>query len=240
MGDSIEKKDGGLPAKVPRNLEALVKHAALDPEFRVELVKKRSGLANELKIPLDENEKAMLDGIPEKQLRKIIEKTRVPADQRSILSCAAYSGLAGVAILALIAYLTASASSISDTFGSITTTLGCVSDMPVSVKSESPQFFGMPFSTGHFAWNKPIQLDIKGMSVMEAIAALEHASGLKISLVKSFPEQDPSTKIDKSTASFSFGQTLDAICVTLVNKKAIFTNLQIVEKDKEIKIQFYR
>ncbi|MBU1109909.1 MAG: hypothetical protein KKB51_24725 [Candidatus Riflebacteria bacterium] len=86
---------------IPRGLEILVKRASIDSKFKAELLEKREKIADELQIPLDVSEKAMLAGVPADHLEKMIKATEVPPAQRSILS----KGTAA-AMLALLAQLT--------------------------------------------------------------------------------------------------------------------------------------
>jgi len=86
---------------IPRGLEILVKRAAIDTSFRAELLKKREKIAEELKIPLDASEIAMLACIPSEHLEKMIQATEVPPAQHKLLA----KGTAA-AMLALLAQLT--------------------------------------------------------------------------------------------------------------------------------------
>lgn len=83
---------GGRPAGasgnkpgIPRAMELLIKRAAIDADFRHRLLSERASLADQLAIPLDASERAMLSSIPEKQLSAIISGTRVPESQKGLL-----------------------------------------------------------------------------------------------------------------------------------------------------------
>jgi hypothetical protein len=82
---------------VPRGIEVLVKKAAVDPEFKVLLLAKRSAVATEIGLGLSEAEKAMLDGIPEAQLGAIIANTAVSPKIRP-----AFLGRAAAVMLAAL------------------------------------------------------------------------------------------------------------------------------------------
>ena len=86
---------------IPRGMEILVKRASIDPMFKAELLAKRDKIADELQIPLDASEKAMLAGIPAEHLEKMIKATEVPPAQHSLLAKGTTA-----AMLALLAQLT--------------------------------------------------------------------------------------------------------------------------------------
>lgn len=86
---------------IPRGLEILVKRAAIDSAFKSALLTKRDKIAEELDIPLDPSEKAMLACIPADHLEKMIKATEVPPAQHKLLA----KGTAA-AMLALLAQLT--------------------------------------------------------------------------------------------------------------------------------------
>jgi len=86
---------------IPRGLEILVKRAAIDTTFKSALLTKRDKIAEELDIPLDPSEKAMLACIPAEHLEKMIQATEVPPAQHKLLA----KGTAA-AMLALLAQLT--------------------------------------------------------------------------------------------------------------------------------------
>lgn len=89
--------------KAPRGLEILVKKAAVDADFKNQLLSKREAFAREHSIPLDPTEESMLASTSEEQLKNMIEHTTVPETQRSYLMKASI-----VAIVALIAQLNVS------------------------------------------------------------------------------------------------------------------------------------
>jgi len=99
---------GGRPAGItergkgiPRSMEVLIKKAAIDEKFFEDLLAKRALLADELRIPLDPSERAMLTAIPDVQLRQIIRHTNVPETQKPFLIAGSTA-----ALLALLAQLT--------------------------------------------------------------------------------------------------------------------------------------
>jgi hypothetical protein len=68
----------------PRGLEVLLKKAAVDAEFRVLLLENRSRACAIIDLELDPAETAMLDTMPAKQLDAIIQRTRVPPEDRRV------------------------------------------------------------------------------------------------------------------------------------------------------------
>ncbi|UCE27639.1 MAG: hypothetical protein JSW52_02485 [Candidatus Coatesbacteria bacterium] len=96
---------------VPRGIEVLVKKAAVDPEFRAMLLSERSAGAAEIGLELSDAEAAMLDGVPETQLERIIANTTVSLKLRP-----AFMGRAAVVMLAALGVVTASGC--ASTFGS--------------------------------------------------------------------------------------------------------------------------
>ena len=90
-----------MRSDIPRALEILVKRAAIDSKFKTELLARRDKIADDLQLPLDESERAMLACIPAEHLEKMIKTTEVPPAQRSMLA----KGTAA-AMLALLAQLT--------------------------------------------------------------------------------------------------------------------------------------
>ena len=69
---------------IPRGIEVLVKKASVDPEFRKLLLEKRAEAAKEIDLQLDKNEADMLAAIPREQLEKIIQKTKIPEEQKPV------------------------------------------------------------------------------------------------------------------------------------------------------------
>lgn len=90
-----------LGSGIPRALEVLVKKAAVDEQFKSELLQKRDKLAEELNLPLDASEKAMLGCVPAEHLEQMIRHTQVPENQKQHLV-----GASAAAIVALVAQLT--------------------------------------------------------------------------------------------------------------------------------------
>ncbi|NLX23060.1 MAG: hypothetical protein GXY55_15520 [Phycisphaerae bacterium] len=89
---------------IPHNLEILIQKAAVDPEFKVRLLEKRSAAAAELEMTLGPAEVAMLDAVPAEQLEAIIAGTKVPEKTRRALLgkvAVASLGVAAVAVLNL-------------------------------------------------------------------------------------------------------------------------------------------
>jgi len=86
---------------IPRGMELLLKRAAVDDDFFGELLVKRATVADSLAIPLDPAERAMLNAIPEAQLRGIITRTKVPEIQKKALT-----GASAAAMIALLTQLT--------------------------------------------------------------------------------------------------------------------------------------
>ena len=62
----------------------LLKKASVDPAFRRLLVEKRWQAAREIDLEFSEAEAAMLAGFPDDQLEKIIDKTKVKPEHRSV------------------------------------------------------------------------------------------------------------------------------------------------------------
>jgi hypothetical protein len=63
--------------EIPRGIEVLIKKAAVDPDFKAELIEKRSRAADLIGLKLSGAEAAMLDGVPAAQLEGIIANTTV-------------------------------------------------------------------------------------------------------------------------------------------------------------------
>jgi len=113
MGDSQHDRTGetrrtivgGRPrsrsqgrGNIPRGIEVLIKKASLDPAFRQLLLERRAEAARDLALDLAPAERAILEAVPEVQLKRMIENTRVPDVQRR-----AFLGQLGVAMLATLA-----------------------------------------------------------------------------------------------------------------------------------------
>ena len=69
---------------IPRDVEVLLKKAAVDAEFRQLLCDERVRAAEAIGLELDAAEGAMLKSIPRVQLETIIAQTRVPVEQRRV------------------------------------------------------------------------------------------------------------------------------------------------------------
>lgn len=91
-----------LRSDIPRGLEFLVKKAAVDPEFKREFLQKRDRLIDELNIPLDASEKAMLACVSPEHLEKMINATRVPPSQHKALAKASTAAM--IALLTHLAF----------------------------------------------------------------------------------------------------------------------------------------
>lgn len=64
---------------IPRNIEVLIKKAAVDAAFKQTLLAKRSAAATEIELTLTPAEAKLLDSIPAEQLAAIIASTKVEA-----------------------------------------------------------------------------------------------------------------------------------------------------------------
>ena len=82
---------------IPRGIEVLTKKASVDPAFCQALLEQRSEAARLIELELTPVEVAMLDVIPEAQLKRIIEQTKVPDPQRR-----AFLGQVAAAMLSAI------------------------------------------------------------------------------------------------------------------------------------------
>jgi hypothetical protein len=81
-----------------KNLEIILKKAAVDEEFARRLILERSKLMDEHELELDEVERSMLDTLPEKQLRQMIRLTPVTSHERSLLKASVITVGLGVLI----------------------------------------------------------------------------------------------------------------------------------------------
>jgi hypothetical protein len=81
-----------------RTIEVLLKKASVDPRFRERLLESPSAAAASLGLPLTPVEEAVLASVPRGELARMIERVRVPAEQRSV-----FRGVAAAAMLALVA-----------------------------------------------------------------------------------------------------------------------------------------
>lgn len=69
---------------IPRGIEVLVKKAAVDADFRRELLSRRSAAAELIDLKLTTAEASMLDSIPAGQLEAIIARTQVDPPLRPV------------------------------------------------------------------------------------------------------------------------------------------------------------
>ncbi len=97
----------GVPlGAVPRGVEILIQKAAVDPEFKVLLLEKRSAAAAEIGLTLQPAEAAMLDSVPAEQLEAIIDKTKVPENtRRALLGTVTVATLAALGVGILVSSL---------------------------------------------------------------------------------------------------------------------------------------
>ncbi len=193
----------------PRHLEALMKKAALDPVFREALLARRSQFADEIKVPLDAAEKQMLDGASAEHLALLIEKTRVSPREQEILngsasaeknasSVAGALAIAGVSVLALLAYFSAG-SSTANMFQTITTTLGHTAQL---VAAPTP---GLAYSN---ALEKPLNAELQGRTIREVLGILQREAGVRVVLHESPAPLPDEAVFSASTAKSTVHQTL--------------------------------
>lgn len=83
----------------PREIEVLIKKAAVDGEFRAVLLERRAEAAGAIGLELNAVETAMLAAIPREQLEQTIARTEVPEPSRR-----AFLGMAGAAMLAALGF----------------------------------------------------------------------------------------------------------------------------------------
>jgi hypothetical protein len=88
---------GRSTGSIPRNIEVLVKKAAVDPAFRELLLEQRGAAAAAIQLELDPAEDAMLSAVRREQLAQIVSQTTVPDEQRRV-----FLGRLAVAMLAII------------------------------------------------------------------------------------------------------------------------------------------
>jgi hypothetical protein len=91
-------KGASANPSIPRGIEALVKKASVDPDFRKNLLENRAKAAVEIGLELSAAEKAMLKSIPEAQIEQIIESVTVPDEHRRV-----FLGKIASAMLAVLA-----------------------------------------------------------------------------------------------------------------------------------------
>jgi hypothetical protein len=197
--------------QTPRNLEALMKKAAVDPGFREALLARRSRLAEEINVPLDAAEKQMLDGASADHLALLIEKTPVPPAEQEILTQPEYEektgssgvgplAVAGVSVLALLAYF-AAGSSTATMFQSITSTLGHTTQL---VSAPSP---GLKYSA---ALKKTLNIELCGKPIREAREILQREAGIRVVLHASPGAPPDDAAFPATTAGLTVHQALTA------------------------------
>jgi hypothetical protein len=86
-----------MQLEIPRGVEVLVKKAAVDPAFNKMLLEKRAEAAEAIALKLEPAEAAMLDAVPEAQLKAIVANTKVSPGLRP-----AFLGYAAAAMLAAL------------------------------------------------------------------------------------------------------------------------------------------
>jgi hypothetical protein len=86
-----------MSRQVPKGVEVLVHKAAVDPVFRADLLARRAAAAEDIGLPLEATEAAMLAAVPAAQLETIIARTSVPEEHRR-----AFLGKAAAAMLAAL------------------------------------------------------------------------------------------------------------------------------------------
>jgi hypothetical protein len=84
--------------EIPRNVEVLIKKAAVDPAFKETLLSKRARAADDIALALEPAEAAMLEAVSDDQLKTIIGRTTVSPRLRP-----AFLGYAAGAMLAALA-----------------------------------------------------------------------------------------------------------------------------------------
>ncbi len=72
-------------AWIPDGLQRLLRIAAADPQFRSELLRRRSGLASPASVELTATERTILESIPEAQLATMIDGLPPPPSERRAL-----------------------------------------------------------------------------------------------------------------------------------------------------------
>jgi len=90
-------REGRSLGDVPRGVEVLIKKAAVDPPFKKLLLEKRAGAAEAIALTLSAAEAAMLEAVPEAQLRAIVANTKVSPGLRP-----AFLGATAAAMLAAL------------------------------------------------------------------------------------------------------------------------------------------
>lgn len=86
-----------MKVEAPRGIEVLIKKAAVDADFKAELMERRSRAADLIGLELTDAEAVMLDGIPAEQLEAFIANARVSPKLRPV-----FRGYAATAMLAAL------------------------------------------------------------------------------------------------------------------------------------------
>lgn len=73
---------GKRVGSTPRGIEVLVKKASIDAEFHSLLLEKRAAAASTIGLDLSDSEIAMINTVPEAQLRTIIQNATVRPEQK--------------------------------------------------------------------------------------------------------------------------------------------------------------
>ncbi len=183
--------------KVHRGMEVLLVKAALDPPFLEDLVRHRSKVAFAAQVQLSEEERRILDSVPEPQLRQMAASIRIPpekADQlRKNLSgpgIVEYALILGVVGAIVIAGGTSSGGHIEGIFNTIS---GEISKAPSAEKAEvKSNFSGKPFD--------------------EAVGLMGVETGFSVQILS--PESlDRKRRITVNTSGMTLSHALRAICL---------------------------
>ncbi len=224
MGDSI---------KIPHAIEVLVAKASVDETFRKKLLEKRSKAAEDLKILLDDQEKALLDGIPEAQLKTFISAVKIPEEKKEVLRNLAavtpglieYGLILGIIGFVAFSALTASGGGANPMFGNIS---------------------GKLYEPKEKFCNSIVNEEFRGKSFLTGIKQLEKSQGISIQVV-SPPELQYDKPINFSTKGirmetfiFQFSKEIAspgfAFDLKILSEKGatlVFTSLESLRKIKK-------
>jgi hypothetical protein len=86
-----------VKAEAPRGIEVLVKKAAVDSDFKAELMERRSGAADIIGLKLSGAEAALLENVPAEQLEAFVANAKVSPKLRPV-----FRGYAAAAMLAAL------------------------------------------------------------------------------------------------------------------------------------------
>ncbi len=90
-----------MDRQISQGIEVLLKKASVDPVFRTAFLERRGEVAQEIGLPLEAEEAAMLRAVRREQLEAIIARTNVPEEhRRAFLGQAAAAMLAALGIVA--------------------------------------------------------------------------------------------------------------------------------------------